>query len=526
MQNEFGQTPSQLFLSAHPKRSEAATEAGLKVVPIDPFEQDLDQLTLDQSAAPSGGGGKRGSSSGSAGGGAASRSRSPAAHRANVSRQPHPKKFLPVVTDRESAAGLSSNSSLGSGWLTCGLEGMRCKQQFQLAGTTAAGGGLSLLALSAADAGGGGGSAGRLYGTGFDGTLRTFDLKGSSSSSGSDGGGDGDGGGNLAGQSRSTKLGSLALSAVRLTENDSVAIVGSWDNSIYVYSMVYGRIMERQEAHAAGVSALDLQGDSLISASWDGGVKVWKLRRGSGGGGTLRLELSMELHGGHDSEVTCVAMATKRAETSGEAYNGSKWACSGGSDGSFCLWCIDPARTGTGVLVKKFPDAKDPIVRHQGAVTAVAWTDDGCFVASTGEDDVVRLYCVRGSGVSALAEVVHVLDRETFSRMHSLTWIGDHLVAGGEEGGLEIWRLARHEKAQKVALIALADEVDGDDSASMWASAGEYHSGTTVRHVLPLGRAANAEEEGVAKKGGSRQQLGLATIGDDGSVAVWTDRGR
>jgi hypothetical protein len=30
----------------------------------------------------------------------------------------------------------------------------------------------------------------------------------------------------------------------------------------------------------------------------------------------------------------------------------------------------------------------------------------------------------------------------------------------------------------------------------------------------------------VAKKGGSRQQLGLATIGDDGSVAVWTDRGR
>jgi WD40 repeat protein len=45
----------------------------------------------------------------------------------------------------------------------------------------------------------------------------------------------------------------------------------------------------------------------------------------------------------------------------------------------------------------------------QGAVTAVAWTPDGCYCASAGEDDAVRLYAVRGTGVSALAEVTLLL---------------------------------------------------------------------------------------------------------------------
>ena len=53
----------------------------------------------------------------------------------------------------------------------------------------------------------------------------------------------------------------------------------------------------------------------------------------------------------------------------GGAYDGSKWLCSGGSDGSFCVWCIDLQRTGTGCLVSK-PEEIEP---HQGgAVTAVA----------------------------------------------------------------------------------------------------------------------------------------------------------
>ncbi len=452
------------------------------------------------------------------------RSDSPAGScRGNIDtpRQPRPKMFLPVVTGPESSAGMNKASTLGSGWLTCGFEGMRCNRQYSsaLAGTEAAGGGLSLLAVCAAEPTPSSTSSGappvtrRLYATAVDGTLRTFDLRLNPASDGADAS-------SVAVQSRSTKLGSLALSAVCLTESDSAAIVGSWDNSIYVYSIPYGRVMERTDAHTAAVSALDLLGDTLISASWDGTIKVWKLRRGSDGRGSVRLELSMELNGdghggGHNSEVTCVAIATKREASSGSAYDGSKWACSGGSDGTFCVWCIDPARTGTGALVKCYPDTRHPDVAHQGAVTAVAWTEDGCFAASAGEDEVVRLYCIRGSGVSALADVAHVLDVSPETQVHSLRWVGDHLVAGGKRGKLAVWRLDRHEKFKKVGLVALGDEMDSG-GGSMWASAAEYHAGATVRQLLPL------------LPSGARQAAGpaLASVGDDGSIAVWTDNGR
>ena len=40
--------------------------------------------------------------------------------------------------------------------------------------------------------------------------------------------------------------------------------------------------------------------------------------------------------------------------------------------------------------------------------------------------------------MSALAEVAHVLDVSPFTTMHSLRWLGDHLLAGGEEGALEV----------------------------------------------------------------------------------------
>ena len=100
----------------------------------------------------------------------------------------------------------------------------------------------------------------------------------------------------------------------------------------YVFKMLNSA---RTQAHAAGISCLDLQADTLVSCSWDGGIKVWKLRRGRAGSGTcssagcfvytcrrligplslisgtIRLELSMDLPAGHDAEVTCVAIATK-----------------------------------------------------------------------------------------------------------------------------------------------------------------------------------------------------------------------
>ena len=89
------------------------------------------------------------------------------------------------------------------------------------------------------------------------------------------------------------------------------------------------------------------------------------------------------------------------------------------------------------------------------------WTPDGCYCASAGEEAAVRLYSVRGIGVSALAEVKLCIEVSPFNCMHCLAFAGDHLIAGGEEGSIEIWRLERHDRSVKVCLISLADEAEG-----------------------------------------------------------------
>ena len=74
--------------------------------------------------------------------------------------------------------------------------------------------------------------------------------------------------------------------------------------------------------------------------------------------------------------------------------------------------------------------------------------------------------------------------------MHCLAFVGDHLIGGGEEGSIEIWRLERSDNLRRVSLISLSDEyADGSDSGAMWRAniAGDcdvkaVHQGTTVGH--------------------------------------------
>ena len=380
--NEFGQTPSQLFDGAHPKRSDR-DGSGLSLIALDVLEQDI------------GGKGRRK---------AGSRSRSPGAS-ARASG-PRPKRYLPVVTEPEQLG-----EALGAAWVAGGAESLRLRRQYQLRVP------LPLLGLAQSAEGG------LLYTTGSpDATLRTIELDLTVQ-----------GGVASAPQSRSAKLGAVALSCVCLAEGGQVALVGSWDNSIYVYWIEYGRVVEHVPAHDAGVCAMALQGETLLSASWDGTIKVWKLRRGVGG---VRLEHMMTL-AEHEAEVSCVAIGTKRGKSSGKDYDGSSWACSGSVDGSLCVWCIDEKRTGTGCLATG-SGRLSAIEPHQGAVTAVAWTSDGCFVASAGEDLVVRLHRVLGTGVSGLAAVEHLLDVTTFGVVHALEWVGDSLLGGGDEALLEV----------------------------------------------------------------------------------------
>lgn len=121
-------------------------------------------------------------------------------------------------------------------------------------------------------------------------------------------------------QRRSTHVGELTLSSCMLTADGSTVILSSWDNHIYFYSVVYGRIVGSCPAHDDAVAGLSMAGDRLVSGGWDSTVKVWQVREDS------LSEALMELDE-HDSEIKCVDLSSD-----------GNIAVSGGEDGSAIVW--------------------------------------------------------------------------------------------------------------------------------------------------------------------------------------------
>ena len=175
-------------------------------------------------------------------------------------------------------------------------------------------------------------------------------------------------------QCRSATLGSLALSACSLASDGQVIIVGSLDNHIYLYSMDYGRLIERTLAHDDAVCKLCRRGETLVSASWDSSIKVWKCEKG-------RLTPVMELVE-HDTEVTCL-------DLDGEG----RIAVSGDADGAVLVWNIEDR---PGMLL-------DSLRAHDGSCTAVAWTADSSFLVTTAEDLTLKLYVMKYAGPTCYA---------------------------------------------------------------------------------------------------------------------------
>ncbi|XP_022082216.1 protein FAN-like isoform X2 [Acanthaster planci] len=227
-------------------------------------------------------------------------------------------------------------------------------------------------------------------------------------------------------QRRSINISSMPLSSLSAMPDGKTVLVGSWDNSLYLYSIEYGRIVDKLMAHDDAVSALRLQGDILVTASWDSTVKVWTGESLCGeGNGSVRLDsVQMMAEFDHETGVSCF-----------DVNSDNSLVLSGTRDSTVYIWDI----------------ASRSMLRssmsHTGMVHDVKFSPDGKKVLSAGEDRFMRVVDVQ-TGTEVFA-------KETDNEIRCVVWGENTVLAGSSSGELLVWDMTR---AQLVASIPGHDD--------------------------------------------------------------------
>ncbi|XP_063614807.1 protein FAN-like, partial [Penaeus indicus] len=183
-------------------------------------------------------------------------------------------------------------------------------------------------------------------------------------------------------QVRSVRISSMAASSCLHLPGTDTVLVGSWDNTVYKYSLEFSQVHPLLEAHCDAVSCMQWNQDVLVTGSWDCTVRTWSLEIGANGnaqrkerdnngrgkGGSMSAGENILCEMDHDSPVTCVAL-----------HPAGSLLASGTQDGTLAVWLL-PA----GDLVHQ-------ISCHTSSVNAIAWSDNEDRVLTAGDDGLLTI---------------------------------------------------------------------------------------------------------------------------------------
>ncbi|ROT77640.1 Protein FAN [Penaeus vannamei] len=183
-------------------------------------------------------------------------------------------------------------------------------------------------------------------------------------------------------QVRSVRISSMAASSCLHLPGTDTVLVGSWDNTVYKYSLEFSQVHPLLEAHCDAVSCMQWNQDVLVTGSWDCTVRTWSLEIGANGnaqrkerdnngrgkGGSMSAGENIMCEMDHDSPVTCVAL-----------HPAGSLLASGTQDGTLAVWLL-PA----GDLVHQ-------ISCHTSSVNAIAWSDNEDRVLTAGDDGLLTI---------------------------------------------------------------------------------------------------------------------------------------
>ena len=269
-----------------------------------------------------------------------------------------------------------------------------------------------------------------LFSTAHDSTLKAYDLAGRRST-------------------RSNAIGDLPLGACAISATGESVFVGSWDNSVSVYSLNFGRIVSTRPCHDDAVSVVVALPDGrAVTGSWDASVRVWKA------GAKDVLEANPELQIETDGEIRALDVNV----SSGAAPSPLR-AFVGNDVGEVQEWDLE-----SGNLVRMMEPP------HHGGVTGLCVGRD--TVISCCEEGTLRAWSVDGSPLwaSDVGESITCLASD-----------GALVLAGTAGGAVRCWDLSQggverpgglFADATGVAVTALAVAADGS------AAAAGYDDGT------------------------------------------------
>jgi len=207
-------------------------------------------------------------------------------------------------------------------------------------------------------------------------------------------------------QQRSINISNMALSSMKLMPDGKTALIGSWDNNVYVYNLEYGKITATICAHDDAVSDICWNNKLLVTSSWDSTVKLWQYTPDVPVKRNLIDKLIVCLD--HDTGVNCISMNASNT-----------LLLSGTDDGQVYLWDIE-----THTLLSQFSIGST-------AVFDVDFSPDGKKFVCCGND--LQMFDVHTRS--------QLFNKNPGQEIRCLKWDGSTILGGSSRGSLMVWDL-------------------------------------------------------------------------------------
>ncbi|MBD2568630.1 protein kinase domain-containing protein [Anabaena lutea] len=195
------------------------------------------------------------------------------------------------------------------------------------------------------------------------------------------------------------------VKSVAFSPDGQTLASGSGDNTIKLWNVNTGKLLQTLPGHSSAVSSLAYSpdGQTLASGSYDHTIKLWNVTTGK----------LLQTLPGHSQSIRSVAFSPD-----------GQTLASGSADETIKLWDVT-----TGKLLQTFPG-------HSDSVNSVVFSPDGQTLASGSGDNTIKLWDV--------ATERNICTFQAFNAVNSVVFSpdGKTLATGNDDKNIKLWDMS------------------------------------------------------------------------------------